>query len=123
MDDQQPLLENNAGFRNGKRGFPTSTIATLYGNRIEVIDKNGDLLAKVPLSQIVQVRFSSSHVRLKLANGRYFSLDFQPHAIARRAAFGAFGALGAVLGYYTGQGRQIAQIWINHLQQNGVRFK
>jgi hypothetical protein len=109
----EPILEDKAGFRKGKVGFPTTTVATLYSNRIEVADGNGELVAKVPLTKIDRVNFSSSILSIQLTNGQRFSLDFQ--SIARRAAFSAFGAVGALIGAYTGNGRKIAQEWAYNL--------
>ena len=115
-----PVLQNGAGLRKGKIGFPTSVQATLYAGRIEV-EKNGEVVVKAPLNQITSARIQTSVVSFKLANGQYFSLDFQ--STARRAGFAAFGGVGALVGAYTGQGRKIAQQWAMSLESSGVKFR
>lgn len=109
----ESILEDKAGFRKGKVGFPTTTIARLYSDRIEIIDMQGDLAAKVPLAKIDRVNFSSSVLVIQLTNSQRFSLDFQ--STTRRATFAAFGAIGALIGAYTGNGRKIAQEWAYNL--------
>lgn len=113
------LLDNNAGLRKGKVGYPSKVRVMLYSDHIELHDKNGNQLLNAPLSSLINANLKSSTV-IFTADGQYYSLDFTP--LSRRAGFGAFGGLGALIGEATNPARKTAQAWALAMEQNGVRF-
>jgi hypothetical protein len=114
MDDSsKPILQDNAGLRKGRIGLPSKVQATLYVNRIE-IEKKGELIAKIPFTQIDKIKFFGNVIGLHLSNGKFISLDFM--SLARRATFGATGGVGIMVGAYTGRGRTVAQVWASYLR-------
>ena len=72
-------LKNKAWPKKGRLGFRTTNVtAILYKNRIELLNKNGNLMSKILFSQIDWVKISNnSFLRFYLTSGEYFSLDFQ----------------------------------------------
>ena len=113
------LLDNSAGLRKGKVGYPSKVRVMLYNDHIELHDKNGNPLLNAPLSSLTNANLKSSTV-IFTADGQYYSLDFTP--LSRRVGFSAFGGLGALVGEATNPARKTAQAWALAMEQNGVRF-
>ncbi len=100
-----------------KVGWPKKATATLYEDRIVVLDKNGDQVLDTNLEDIEKIELSGmNRVLILTVDGQFCGLDFT--SIKRAAAFGAFGAVGALAGMTSEPSKNNAQMWkatIEHL--------
>lgn len=109
-------MNNSASLRYGAVGFPTKVRAMLFNDHIELHDKRDNILLDTPLANLSNAKVKWNSMITFTANGRYYSLDFTP--LARQATFGAFGALGSIVGMATNPAGDTAHTWLSTITRN-----
>ncbi|PIP09058.1 MAG: hypothetical protein COX51_00795 [Syntrophobacteraceae bacterium CG23_combo_of_CG06-09_8_20_14_all_50_8] len=108
----QPILKNKAALRKSLVGFPTSVIAVLYEDHLEIQDKGGRPMMNYRLNQLTDAVKGWGIIRFKV-DGQLVVLEF----VSTVNKF--FCPLGMLLS----SGRRIAVQWQEALSQRGVSVK